>query len=240
MWHRRKYAIYLVKYLGGFTETQNLIILGGGDLGREIHFNSKDVICKTKYNTIAFVDENPSKIGTTIDDIPVVSMSDIVFYKKEEPSFILGLGDVSLRYKIYKEICEVYSQAHFANIIHKSAVILSGCIFGEGVFVAPNCSISICTKLDSHVVVNQNVSLGHDVEIKAFSVVSPGSVLSGRTTVGERCFLGSAVTTYPGVKIGDNCAISSGTILPSSLKANTKLISKPNTIMLHNEERKFL
>lgn len=214
---------------------KELIIVGAGDLGREIMYaamESKNGTKNVSWKVVAFVDENPEKIGTYLEDVQVISFEQIAQTKTDDISFALGVGNPITRRELYDKLLKHVPDARFATIIHRSVVIMPNSITEDGVFIAPNTTIAIGCHIRPHVVVNQNVSVGHDCIIEDFSVISPGSVLSGRTTIGEQTFFGSGAITYPGVRIGKNCVVSACTVVARNLKANHKQILKPNTMII--------
>ncbi|WP_304511588.1 PglD-related sugar-binding protein [Desulfobacula sp.] len=214
---------------------KKLIIIGASDFGREIMYAAKDCkfgnekIC---WKTVAFVDEAEDKIGTLLEELPIISFNELSEIMDDETFLIIGVGNAVSREKLYRKLKEIIPESKFTSIIHRSAVIMPNTVIKEGVFIAPNTTIAIGTNIKEHVVVNQNVSIGHDCVLNEFSVVSPGSILSGHTKVGKKSFLGSGVISYPNVTIGDNCTVSSGVVVIRNLKTNNKQILKPNTMIL--------
>ena len=212
-----------------------LIILGAGDLGREIRFAAQDCnidIISHSFETIAFVDDDEIKIGTELEGVPVISFDDIEKYFNDKIYFICGTGSPCSRKNMTEKLLGKFAVASFAKVVHKSVVVMPNVIIQEGVYIAPNTTIATGSIVGQHVAINQNVSLGHDCILDEFVVISPGCILSGRTHVGENTFLGSNVTTYPQIEVGINCDISAATVLSRKVKDNLKIISKPNTMSL--------
>lgn len=214
---------------------KKLILLGAGDLSREIMAAATEPhesTAGTKYETIAFIDDDPSKIGTKHEGISVISFADVKKWLDEDVYFISGLGIPGERKSIVKKLLDIVPDAKFANVIHHSAVIVRNAKIEEGVYIGPNATIAIGCLIKSHTVLNFNVSIGHDCTIHPYSVVSPGCLLSGFTEVGEETFLGSGVITYPGVRIGKNCAVSAGVVVARNLPEAKRMILKPNTMII--------
>ncbi len=215
---------------------KNLVIIGAGDLGREILYASQEALLPLNdgegYKVLAFVDEDESKIGNSLEGIEIIGLTDIGNTKYRNANFILGVGNAFDRIQVFNRLLEMIPSPNFINIIHKSVTMMPNCKIGNGNFLAPNSTIAIGVELGDHAVINQNSSIGHDCYIGDFSVVSPGCILSGHTNIGFGCFLGSGVVTYPNVNIGEKCVVSALTPIPRSIKAGCKLISKPNTMLL--------
>lgn len=213
---------------------RRLIIIGAGDFAREVMYcaledRGREV---NRWKTAGFVDEYSGRMGTTHENIEIVSFAQAAKVKDDSTYFILGVGDPAVRRKLYDDLLMHIREPQFATIIHESAVIMPNAIIGKGVFIGPNTTIAIGCHIKPHVLVNQNVSIGHDCVIGDFSVISPGCVLSGRTIIGEATLLGSGAITYPKVKIGDRCAVSANAVVARDLKDNLKQIMKPNTMTI--------
>jgi len=215
-----------------------LIILGAGDLSREILYAAKENKAgKPVYNfeSIAFIDEDPTKIGKTLENVRIIGLDDVLKFNHDNIYFICGIGNATDRRKIINKLFTIFPGAKFTNVIHDSVITMPNLKYGVGNYIAPNTTIAICTRLGDHIVINQNVSVGHDCLIGNYSVVSPGCILSGYTAIGDESFLGSGVVTYPNIKIGNNCTVSALTVVSRSLKTNCKLIAKPNAMLLKDK-----
>jgi sugar O-acyltransferase (sialic acid O-acetyltransferase NeuD family) len=213
---------------------KKLIVIGAGDFAREVMYCALQDISYEfeKWQIVGFVDEYSGKKRTTQENIEIISFARAAELNNDITYFILGVGEPTVRTKLYDELLKHVPEAQFATIIHQRAVIMPNAIIEKGAFIGPNTTIAIGCHIKPHVVVNQNVSIGHDCIIGDFSVISPGCVLSGRTRIGEATLLGSGVVTYPKVQIGSRCAISANAVVSRNLKDNHKQILKPNTMTL--------
>jgi len=216
--------------------SKKLIIFGAGDFGREIMYAAKENKAET-FETVAFVvDENiGNQIGGKLEGIEIMSLKNAVKRLNEDTYFIIGIGNASVRKKVFEETTVVAPAAKFATIVHNSAVIMPNVVIEEGVFVGTHTTVAVGSHLKRHAAINQNVSIGHDTVVGEYSVISPGCVLSGRTKIGNTSFLGSNVVTYPKVSIGSFCSVSALTSVVRNVKDHNKLILKQNTMTLPNE-----
>jgi len=215
---------------------RRIVILGAGDLGREIlcaaHENSADFF-DGETEIIAFADEDTEKIGNQLEGIPIVAFSQLAEVTDAETVFMSGVGVPQDRKRLVEILLDLKPEATFARVIHRSAVIMPNVDIAPGVFLAPHSTVATGSRLARHVVINQNTSVGHDCRIGAYSVISPGCVISGRTEIGEETFFGSSAVTYPGVKVGRGCTVSALVSVARQLKDNQKLILKPNAMVLN-------
>lgn len=90
-------------------------------------------------------------------------------------------------------------------------VILDGAkvVFGDNVFIAPNCSFYTATHpLDAE---RRNQGLEYALPI----------------TIGSNVWIGGGVTVLPGVTIGDNAVIGAGSVVVKSIPANCIAVGNP-------------
>ncbi len=215
---------------------KKLIIIGAGDLAREIMYAAiEDVSNRIEggWRPVFFLDKDGGKAGAKHENLDVISYGQAAEISKEsEVFFICGIGAQEVRKGAVQELLAKVPQARFASIIHPSAVLMPQCVVDSGVYLAPHATVGIGCRIGPHVIVNFNVSMGHDCIVGKYSNVNPGCILSGHTELGENVFLGSGAITYPGVSLGDNCTVSAGAVVARNLKSGKKQILKPNTMIL--------
>lgn len=73
-------------------------------------------------------------------------------------------------------------------------------------------------------IVDDNVTIGENTKIWAFSHISSG------TTIGNNCVIGEGVHIGPNVVIGDNCKIQNHSLLYEGVTLEDKVFLGPNTI----------
>lgn len=210
-----------------------LIVVGAGNLAREIIYAAGEDR-DTAWKTAAFVVDPEFRRSETVEDVRVISFSEIAEHGAGA-KFIIGVGEPELRLKLMNNLLKNVPGAQFATVVHRSTVVMPGSIIGEGAFVAPNTTLAIGCRIGPHAVINQNVSIGHDCVVGEQTVICPGCVLSGKASIGKMTFLGSGVIVYPKVAIGDNCAVGAGVVVSRNLKSGWKQIMKPNTMLLPPE-----
>ena len=114
-----------------------------------------------------------------------------------EPSFYCDYG-----YNI--EIGENFYSNHHMVILDEAKVI-----FGDNVFIGPNCSFyTACHPLD---VAQRNEGLEYAKPIN----------------IGNNVWFGGNVTVLPGVTIGDNAVIGAGSVVCKDIPANVVAVGNP-------------
>ena len=181
-----------------------ILVIGFG--GNAIDFF--DTISE-KFDIIAFVDDDPNKIGksygkikvcdrTILDDFPNVK---VITLLGSEKTFLLREKIIS-SFNIQKE--------RFTKIIHSSAVVSSHAIIGNDVVIMPNVVLTSNCQIGNHVMILSNTSIHHDVIINNFNLIGSNVVIAGHVKIDQHCFIGS------GSSIKSNCSIGQGSLVGMS------------------------
>lgn len=216
-------------------QERKIIIIGAGDLGREIFYSAlMQDRSRGNYSWIpmAFIDEDINKIGRCLEGVQIVSFEQASEFVDKNVYFILGVGFPGPRVMLIKKLLSIIPNAQFAIVIHSSAVIMPNTKIEPGVYIGPHATISTGCHIKAHTVLNFNVSVGHDCVFNDYCVICPGCLLSGRTEIGEQTFLGSGAITYPGVKIGKNCIISANICVRSDVNDRHRVLTELKSITL--------
>lgn len=114
-----------------------------------------------------------------------------------EPSFWCDYG-----YHI--EIGDNFYANHNLVILDEAKVI-----FGENVFIGPNCGF---------------YTAGHPFEVEQRN---KGLEYAKPITVGNNVWIGANVVVCPGVSIGDNCVIGAGSVVVNDIPAKSLAVGNP-------------
>jgi len=103
-------------------------------------------------------------------------------------------------------------------------LISDGCIIGANVTICRGALRD--TVLKSGVIVGHGATIGHGCIIGSDSFIGNNSVICGSVEIRERCWIAPNVTVNPGIRIGENSIISSGSVVtcdvyPYSIMAGT-------------------
>ena len=91
-------------------------------------------------------------------------------------------------------------------------------IFGDNVFIAPNCGF---------------YTAGHPLDVPRRN---QGLEYAYPITVGNNVWIGAQVCVLPGVSIGDNSVIGAGSVVTKSIPANSVAVGNPCRVIRKLEE----
>jgi sugar O-acyltransferase (sialic acid O-acetyltransferase NeuD family) len=201
-----------------------LFIYGAGGLGREIKAMINHL---PQWELRGFYDDQ-KKIGSDCEGVPVLGGLDELRKITHTRFVVLAFGDPQLKLKLAADL-ETNSCIQFPVLIHPTAVLLdvdtirlgSGCVISAGAALTTN------IQLGKHVMINLNVTVGHDTLIGDGSSVMPGAHLSGMVKIGSGVLIGSGAVVLNKVTIEDGANVGAGAVVTKNVSSGTTVIGVP-------------
>ncbi len=188
----------------------------------------------TGQTAVAIVDDDKSKWGTEVYGVPVVGGSDRIGPLFAEGAFdavVIAIStSVAARRKL-RELCASLS-VPLTNAIDKTSKVASEVTMGRGnvlcafvqigtsAIVGDNNFISAYNSFEHHNILGSDISTG------------PGCVTSSRVKIGDRCRLGTGIFIEPGVELGEEVRVASGSVLLKSVPAKHTVKQKVVTTVV--------
>ncbi len=203
---------------------KRLVMIGAGGFSTEVLWVANEM---KEWECVAFADDDLAKQGSTAEGLPVLGTIDraVEELASGQVWFHCAIGDNAKRKAAYEKAVE----RHWipATLIHPGVIVAPGVQIGPGTYIAAGCILSTGVRIGKAVLLNMNVSAGHDSVLEDFSQASPGSRINGRCTVGELAFLGSNACLLPGVKVGARGRLASNSFAINNIPAGTSVIGIP-------------
>lgn len=206
---------------------QNIIILGAGGFGREV----LDILIaqnkiSERWKILGFIDENPKLKGKVLNGYPVLGSFD--WFSKadtKETIVVCAIGDNVSKKKVVEKAKSLGLK--FANVVHPSVVMTDFVTLGEGVIICAGCILTNQITIGNHVIINLDVTIGHDAIIKDFCTLSPGVHISGRNKIGEGANIGTGAVTIQGITIGRWSIIGAGAVIAQDIPDRVVAVGIP-------------
>ncbi|MBR3108793.1 MAG: transferase [Clostridia bacterium] len=186
---------------------KNTVIIGAGDLGKEIVWLIEDINKRQPTNLIlGFLDDDTAKAGTEFYGYKVLGGTDLLrkLSTKMPLSAVIAIQDGSIRKKIVEEHPEFTS---WETIIHPTAVIAGSSYIGKGSVFFPQVTVSVDTRLGSFGLYYIHSTICNDCKIGDYVSVMTGASVSEHVEIGDECFLSAGSTVYPHRKINNKAQI---------------------------------
>ncbi|MCX6232347.1 MAG: NeuD/PglB/VioB family sugar acetyltransferase [Bacteroidetes bacterium] len=187
---------------------------------------------QNKLNGLYFYDDISDDLGEILfGQFPIIrSLKDVQKHFINNPEFILGLGNPSLRKMLSVKLIE--QGGKLISIIAKSSSIGHFDVQLEnGINIMQNAMISNSVRVEMGTLINAFVSIHHDVIIEEFCEVSPHAILLGGCKIGAFTYIGTNATILPNIIIGNNVVVGAGALVTKNLPDNAVAIGVPARII---------
>ena len=168
---------------------KNIVIVGAGDLGKELTWLIEDINrIKPTYLILGFLDDNYENIEKEYCGYKVLGKVDLLDSKYNKPDVcaVVAIKDPKVRRAIVKKHITF---KNWETIIHPSAVIAPNSRIGQGSIVFPNVTVSVDT------------------------VIGDFALLYIQSVVLNDCIIGECVSVMANVTVQDYKKIDDGTVV---------------------------
>lgn len=200
---------------------KKIAIYGAGGFGWEVAWLAES--CNEAYDVVCFVDDEPAVIGKHLNDIPVLGFTEL---KHQFPgiSIVAAIGSPSVR----QAVVEKLARAGFISeqLIHPRTEISRWVEIGEGAVICAGCIFTTNIRINNHVQINLDCTIGHDVVMEDYTTLAPGVHVSGWVHFGKRVYVGTGAVFINGTQenplvIGDDVVIGAGACVTQSIGYGT-------------------
>ncbi len=207
-----------------------LIVFGTGGNSMEIVETVRAInACSPdgpRYTCIGFLDDDRSRHGTTLHDLPVLGpISSAREFGAQFVNGIGGPGNFWLRPAIVA--MAGLPAERFETLVHPSASVSSTARLGHGVVVFPQAAIGSLAHVEDHVLVLPNSVVSHDVTVGPHTLIAAGVCISSRVSVGANCYLGTRSCVIGSTRIGDRALVGMGSAVLHDVTEEAVVVGTP-------------
>lgn len=191
---------------------KSIAVIGAGGLGRE----TANLLVRDN-SFVGFYDDkkvNEKYLGK-INQIP----------SSNSINYIVAIGNPVIKKEIIERLAE--KKPAYTNILSKHIVLPPDQLNGVGIIVCDGVISTVNCKIGSHVLLNLNATIGHDVIIGDYCSIMPGANISGNVKIGEATLIGSGAVILQGITIGSNVRVGAGAVVTKDVPNNTTVVGVP-------------
>lgn len=205
--------------------TRDVVILGAGGFGREVHAYAVDCIQDGgQFRILGFLDDDTSALDTF--DLPVEILgpiSQITEFRGAQ--FAIAVGDCAIRGRLAEQVSR--AGLMLQSIVHPTAYVARTADVSAGTIVCPYGFVGVSSRVGANVAINTYASVGHDAQIGPDCVLSPYAVVNGGVSLGGKVFMGTHATVTPGVCVGDSTKIGAGAVVMRDVPSGSIALGNP-------------
>jgi sugar O-acyltransferase (sialic acid O-acetyltransferase NeuD family) len=211
---------------------KHILILGAGSTSQQI---AELLVEQTRQGAaievLGFLDDDLQAQGLPELGCHVLGPTEQA-HRFPEASFVLGVASYS-NPKLRKQLSERLDLApdRYYTVVHSSAEVSSAALVGPGCVLMQHVVVSRGVRLHGNVLVTQSCCIGHDTEVKQFTVFAPGVTVCGRSRIGESVYMGAGSTSAPGIGIGRESLIGIGSVVVESVQAGCTVFGNPARVI---------
>jgi UDP-N-acetylbacillosamine N-acetyltransferase len=189
------------------SEMPSLVLLGFGGHARSV----ADVALSAGYRGLLFVDDNAADdeafLEFSVQRLMPPQASDLVYMP--------CAGDNSRRRAQILELTA--ANLPLATIVSPSATIGYGATIAPGCFVGHHAHVGPLARLGTGCIVNTGAVVEHDCVVGECTHVSVHACLAGRSSLGDRVFLGAGSVVIDKLSVASDITIGAGGVVIASL-----------------------
>lgn len=173
---------------------------------------------------VAFVDDEPSRAGTSVLEIPVLG-SLAVLGGTAHDAVVVAIGDNRRRREVTERLAaageRLAAARHPFSRIAPDVAVPAGAMISAGAVVSPRAT------LGEGVLLNTNACVDHDTAVGAYAHVSPGATVGARCVIGVETLVGLGACVLSGVRIGAGTVVGAGAVVVRDLQDGVVAYGNP-------------
>jgi sugar O-acyltransferase (sialic acid O-acetyltransferase NeuD family) len=219
---------------------QPIVILGVGGNCVDILDAIQDInalASRPRYECVGFLDDDPSRHGTSIHGIPVLGGLARARALRRAV-FVNGIGSVG-NFRRKREIIARTGLPveRFATIVHPSAQVSRLAAIGAGTVVLQNSVIGSDARVGRHVMILPLTVISHHAVVGDYSTIAGGVSISGYVRIGRACYIGTHSAIREHLAIGDAALIGMGSIVVRDVPPGAAVAGNPARPLRGKAER---
>jgi sugar O-acyltransferase (sialic acid O-acetyltransferase NeuD family) len=166
--------------------------------------------------------------GKMVDGGKCLGEIDKLLLDTTERFVVIAIGDPRTKLSVVKRL-KGNSYLNFPTLVHPSAIVMDHerTTLGSGSIVSAGCCLTTGITLEPFVLLNLNVTVGHDARIGEGSSLMPGVNVAGDVSIGKGVLVGSGVNIINHVSIGDFARIGAGAVVIRNVKEHATAVGVP-------------
>lgn len=201
---------------------KDLIIVGGGGMGRKLYPFLRELNHHKKWNILGFINDDLSALDGKKCDLSIIgTIND--WKPLPDQVFVMGLSEPRAKKLVAEKL--LARGARFETIVSKQAILGDYVEIGEGSVVLTPYNVECGAKIGRFVtILGSTIAL--DGQIGDYST-STGFVNLTNAVIGQEVYIGSHSVILENVHVGDRACIGVGSIVMKDVEPDTQVFGYP-------------
>lgn len=208
------------------TNKLDLIIVGAGGFGREVHVMLHDVFPSERYRFKGFLADESNALA---DALGPTLTSPESYEPQPNDRFLLAIGSMEARERI-TELLEDRG-AHFADFIHPRAFIAANASIGKGAVIYPFAVVSNAAQVGDHVHLNFYASVGHDAKVGRWCLLAPYATMNGFSSLDDAGYMSTHSTIVVNKHVAPRVKISANSTVQHDIPSDSFVFGVPGRVI---------
>ncbi len=212
-------------------DNKDIYIFGAGTYGEAMF----ELAVACGYHPKGFYDDDESKKGNIVMDIPVLGKLDTGSESVKNKNFIIAIGNNQIRKAKMEHL--ISENANLPTLIHPTAILSPTVVVSKlGCYVHANSYLWTKVHVNAFSIVSPAVIVAHHTVLEKATFVSAGSNVGAGITIRENAFIGIGSTIMTGISyIGKNTTIGAGSVVISDIQDNVVVVGNPAKIIKYKQ-----
>jgi sugar O-acyltransferase (sialic acid O-acetyltransferase NeuD family) len=179
-----------------------------------------------EWELAGFIDDS-KKIGSVIDGIKVLGNISFISQIEGEVNLVIAVGNPAQKQALLTTISK--SNVNFPILIHPTAIIQAPQLvkLGEGTVICAGAILTTSIRIGKHVLINLNVTIGHDTVVNDFSSIMPGANIAGEVSIGSSVLVGSGANIRNKISVGNSATVGMGSVVIRNVEDSKIVAGNP-------------
>lgn len=212
-------------------KVKSVVVVGAGGFGREVLeiFKDQNAVSRT-WNILGFIDENEELYGKMLNGYPVLGgLNWLRKHNNDNLGCVCAIGTCEIRKRVVEKLEEI--GINFCNAIHPSVIMSEFVELGQDVIICAGTILTVNIKIEDHVHINLNCTIGHDVVIGRYCTINPMVAINGNNHLGEGVYVGSGATFVQQVSVGSWSIIGAGAVVIEDIPEKAVAVGVPAKVV---------
>lgn len=210
---------------------KDIVIVGAGGLGREVHWLLKRIneAAKAKVWDILGYYDDGKPTGTLVESLSILGTTDDLARETKHLAVAFAVGSSRTRRTLVDKIKD-NEFLEFPNLFAPTSVCSKDLVLGQGNIFTDGVIVTINVRMGDFNFINLDCTIGHDVVLESYCTLHPGVHLSGNTLLKNAAEIGTGSTIIQGVTVGEGVIAGASTAIIKDVESNKLVVGVPAVV----------